>query len=274
MSSRIPTRANLTLAALLILLTVAATTVPLASAKCTVKNKPEGKVEKPESSQIDAPTSFQLLVPRTIHMLRHHVKEFHEKYLGSSVMEAVTDKSSLVSGDNVKTGCSVNRLCLVRVLIRAFKEGSFEEGAVVCAPLPSDLSAWNRKTRSEEDEEECLEKWELQLPQSHVTSYFSWLDPSTSNLQLPNDDSTRKAFRWPIGFVTMGFVHGSSGQDAVAIAFCEAKLLAVLRRQQWTHENLKRKDICVLVRNARSAAYRRALATIVLEQQEDDLKFF
>ncbi|KAB8116115.1 hypothetical protein EE612_057086, partial [Oryza sativa] len=100
-----------------------------------------------ESSQIDAPTSFQLLVPRTIHMLRHHVKEFHEKYLGSSVMEAVTDKSSLVSGDNVKTGCSVNRLCLVRVLIRAFKEGSFEEGAVVCAPLPSDLSAWNRKTR-------------------------------------------------------------------------------------------------------------------------------
>uniref|UniRef100_A0A0E0HPQ2 POP1 C-terminal domain-containing protein n=1 Tax=Oryza nivara TaxID=4536 RepID=A0A0E0HPQ2_ORYNI len=249
MSSRIPTRANLTLAALLILLTVAATTVPLASAKCTVKNKPEGKAEKPggtdaglglaaahispeknagcvitalvykkkklskhsvatalseslpvnsnsgdaESSQIDAPTSFQLLVPRTIHMLRHHVKEFHEKYLGSSVMEAVTDKSSLVSGDNVKTGCSVNRLCLVWVLIRAFKEGSFEEGAVVCAPLPSDLSAWNRKT--------------------------------------------------------------SSGRDAVAIAFCEAKLLAVLRRQQWTHENLKRKDICVLVRNARSAAY-------------------
>jgi hypothetical protein len=47
MSSRIPTRANLTLAALLILLTVAATTVPLASAKCTVKNKPEGKAEKP-----------------------------------------------------------------------------------------------------------------------------------------------------------------------------------------------------------------------------------
>ena len=62
--------------------------------------------------------------------------------------------------------------------------------------------------RSEEEEEECLEKWELQLPQSHVTSYFSWLDPSTSNLQLPNDDSTRKAFRWPIGFVTTGFVHG------------------------------------------------------------------
>lgn len=62
--------------------------------------------------------------------------------------------------------------------------------------------------RSEEEEEECLEKWELQLPQSHVSSYFSWLDPSTSNLQLPNGDSTRKAFRWPIGFITTGFVHG------------------------------------------------------------------
>nr|BBF89698.1 ribonucleases P/MRP protein subunit POP1 containing protein-like [Oryza sativa f. spontanea] len=255
-----------------------------------------------ESSPTSAPTSFQLLVPRTIQVLRQYVKKIDEKYLNSSDMEAVTGKSSLVSGDNVKTGCSINRLCLVRVLIRAFKEGSFEEGAVVCAPLPSDLSAWNRKTsfvshcillyemsagkyqfkklipvhasnRSEEEEEECLEKWELQLPQSHVSSYFSWLDPSTSNLQLPNGDSTRKAFRWPIGFITTGFVHGSSGQDAVAVAFCEAKLLAVLRRQQWrTHESLKRKDICVLIRNARSAAYRRALATIVLEQQEDDLK--
>lgn len=101
-----------------------------------------------ESSPTSAPTSFQLLVPRTIQVLRQYVKKIDEKYLNSSDMEAVTGKSSLVSGDNVKTGCSVNRLCLVWVLIRAFKEGSFEEGAVVCAPLPSDLSAWNRKTRS------------------------------------------------------------------------------------------------------------------------------
>ncbi|KAF0896452.1 hypothetical protein E2562_024316 [Oryza meyeriana var. granulata] len=224
-----------------------------------------------ESSPIDVPTSFQLLVPRTIQVLRQYMKEFDEKYLSSSDMEAVTDKSNLVSGDNVKMGCSINRLCLVRVLIRAFKEGSFEEGAVVCAPFPSDLSAW--KTRSKEEEEECLEKWELQLPQSHVSSYFSWLDPSSSKLQLPNDGSTRKAFRWPIGFVTTGFVHGSGGKDAVAVAFCEAKFLAVLRRQQWAHESLQRQDICVLVRNVRSASYRRALATIVLEQQGEDTMF-
>ncbi|XP_052136704.1 uncharacterized protein LOC127755103 [Oryza glaberrima] len=47
MSPRIPTRANLALAALLILLTVAATTVPLASAKCIAKNKPEGEEGEP-----------------------------------------------------------------------------------------------------------------------------------------------------------------------------------------------------------------------------------
>ncbi|CAN6193403.1 unnamed protein product [Urochloa humidicola] len=156
-------------------------------------------------------------------------------------------------------------------LMQAFKEGSFEEGAVVCAPLPSDLPAW--KIRSEEEEEECQEKWELQLPQSHVSSYFSWFDPSTSRLRLPKDDAARDAFRWPIGFVTTGFVHGSNGQDAVAVAFCEAKLLAMLRRQQWTHENLQSRAICVLIRNARSAAYRRALATIILEHQESDLEF-
>ncbi|CAN6162979.1 unnamed protein product, partial [Urochloa humidicola] len=137
--------------------------------------------------------------------------------------------------------------------------------------LPSDLPGW--KIRSEEEEEECAEKWELQLPQSHVSSYFSWFDTTTSNFQLPKDDAARNAFRWPIGFVTTGFVHGSNGQDAVAVAFCETKLLAVLRRQQWAHENLQSREICVLIRNARSTAYRRALATIILEHQESDLEF-
>ncbi|CAN6200730.1 unnamed protein product [Urochloa humidicola] len=212
---------------------------------------------------------LQLYVPRTIQMLRQYVKDFDMKYLSlSSHMETDADKPNLTSNVTTNMTCSI---CLTRVLIRAFKEGSFEEGAVVCAPLPSDLPAW--KIRSEEEEEECAEKWELQLPQSYVSSYFSWFDPSTSNLQLPKDDAARDAFRWPIGFVTTGFVHGSNGQDAVAVAFCEAKLLAVLRRQQWAHENLQSREICVLVRNVRSAAYRRALATIILEHQESDLEF-
>ena len=73
--------------------------------------------------------------------------------------------------------------------------------------LISSFHAWNRS--KEEEEEECIEKWELQLPQSHVSSYFSWFDdPSTSSLQLPTDAAAREAFRWPIGFVTSGFIHG------------------------------------------------------------------
>ncbi|KAJ1276803.1 hypothetical protein BS78_05G243300 [Paspalum vaginatum] len=220
----------------------------------------------------NAEPSLQLCVLRSINMLRQYVKEFDMKYLSSSSdMEMDVEKPKLTSNGTVKVTCSLNELCLTRVLIRAFKEGSFEEGAVVCAPLPSDLLAW--KSRSKEEEEECIEKWELQLPQSHVTSYFSWFDPITSSLQLPKDAAARESFRWPIGFVTTGFIHGSNGQDAVAVAFCETKLLAVLRRQQWTHENLQGQEICVLVRNARSAAYRRGLATIVLEHQESDLEF-
>ncbi|CAL9237016.1 unnamed protein product [Arabidopsis halleri] len=35
---------------------------------------------------------------------------------------------------------SSNKLCLVRVLLHDFKEGSFQEGAVVCAPTLADIS--------------------------------------------------------------------------------------------------------------------------------------
>ncbi|CAL5397260.1 unnamed protein product [Camellia sinensis] len=79
--------------------------------------------------------------------------------------------------------------------------------------------------------------------------------------------------RWPIGFVTTGFVRGSKRPSAEAL--CEAILLARLREEQWKEMPVKqrRKEIYVLVRNLRSTAYRLALATIVLEQQEDDLVF-
>ncbi|KAM0858248.1 hypothetical protein ACQ4PT_047954 [Festuca glaucescens] len=216
--------------------------------------------------------SVQLVVPRTLQMLRQYVKELDMKSLSSSSeMEIDTDQPNFVFGGTVKTTSSLNGLRLVRVLIRAFQEGSFEEGAVVCAPLSSDLVAW--KTRSKEEEEECIEKWEVQIPQSHISSYFSSLDPGTNDLEHPKDDTTREALRWPIGFVTTGFVHGSTGKDAAAVAFCEARLLAVLRRQQWTDESMQGREICVLVRNPRSVAYRRGLARVVLEQQKDDIEF-
>lgn len=61
----------------------------------------------------------------------------------------------------------------------------------------------------------------------------------------------------------------------MATAFCEAVLLARLREEQWNEMPVKRrrKEIYVLVRNLRSSAYRLALATIVLEQQEEDVNF-
>ena len=38
----------------------------------------------------------------------------------------------------------VTRTCFVRVLLHAYKEGFFEEGAVVCAPQVTDISLWTR----------------------------------------------------------------------------------------------------------------------------------
>lgn len=60
----------------------------------------------------------------------------------------------------------------------------------------------------------------------------------------------------------------------VAEAFCEAVLLAHLRGEQWDMMPVKRrrKEIYVLVRNLRSSAYRLALATIILEDQEEDVE--
>ena len=61
----------------------------------------------------------------------------------------------------------------------------------------------------------------------------------------------------------------------MAIALCEAVLLAHLRDDQWKAISVskRRKEIYVLVRNLRSTAYRLALATIFLEAQEEDLEF-
>ncbi|XP_078180291.1 ribonucleases P/MRP protein subunit POP1-like [Carex rostrata] len=161
-------------------------------------------------------------------------------------------------------------VCLVRVLISAFKEGLFEDGAVVCAPCTDDLSGWNN-TRLTEEVEEYQEKWQLQLTQSAVGSYFMQLESDRWALQVPEDPVDLKSFRWPIGFVTIGAVHACN--DRVAMAFCDIRILAALRRQQYLQTETKQPGIFVLVRNMKSTAYRRAIATIVLEQQHEDLHF-
>lgn len=111
---------------------------------------PENLSVDPKSGDAELPqanfASLQLNVPRTIQMLRQCVKEFDTKYLNlPSDMETEADKPNLTSNVTIKMTSS---LCLTRVLIRAFKEGSFEDGAVICAPLPSDLPAWKIRSVS------------------------------------------------------------------------------------------------------------------------------
>lgn len=150
----------------------------------------------------------------------------------------------------------------VRVLIHAFKEGSFDEGAVVCAPDPVDLPAW--ASRSEEHAP-------LQMPQSFIQSYFTRGTSGTWELHVPQDSSTLQWYRWPIGFITSGFVRGSS--KPAAVAFCEAKILQGLKEQQERVAGSTRAEIFVLVRNLKSNTFRRALATVLLDEEGEDLDF-
>lgn len=46
------------------------------------------------------------------------------------------------------------------------------------------------------------------MPESSVRSYFKELSSSKWELQLPEDPTSRQSMRWPIGFVTTGFVRG------------------------------------------------------------------
>lgn len=180
----------------------------------------------------------------------------------NDILKFMKDDSIRGLSENSTAQCSYDRkLCYLRVLLHAHAKGVFEEGAVVCAPQLTDVSLL--LTRSGNDE------GGLQMPQSAVRSYFKEQSSSSRwELHIPDDAALRESHRWPIGFVTTGFVRGS--KKPVAVAFCEAVLLAHLRKEQWKNLPRKRKkEIYVLVRNLRSSSYRLALATIVLEEHED-----
>lgn len=183
-----------------------------------------------------------------------------------SFLKALKDKSNFSGlANGIARIMPRHDLCFLRVILHASKEGFFEEGAIVCAPRFTDISS--RASRLENNE------IGLQMPQSAATSYFKEVCPGEWEIQVPEDPIARESHRWPIGFVTTGFVQGS--KKLTAEAFCEVNYLAHLREEQWTEISMERrkKEIYVLVRNMRSSAYRLALATIVLEQQEDDLEF-
>ncbi|XP_058082117.1 ribonucleases P/MRP protein subunit POP1 isoform X2 [Magnolia sinica] len=216
--------------------------------------------------------SFPGFIARTSDLLSAYLNEIHCCHLplfpntamGKRIFSELMDKGRLSWAPKGVIQIPANRkLCFLRVLLHAYKEGVFEEGAVVCAPILTDLSLWT--TRSDEQDG-------LKIPQSSIKSYFIQQQSGKWELQRPEDPVAKQSHRWPIGFVTTGFVRGST--KPVAEAFCEAALLAQLRGEQWSEMQEKgRPEIFVLVRNLRSAAYRLALATIVVEQQAEDMEF-
>ncbi|XP_062087610.1 ribonucleases P/MRP protein subunit POP1 isoform X2 [Humulus lupulus] len=220
-------------------------------------------------------TSLDSFVARTSSLLTNFLNEVKGDHLllfpriankKKSFSKVAKDESKLGQGQNGITNIIWNRkLCFLRVLLRAYKEGSFEEGAVICAPRPTDISLWTLSSVNIEGG--------LQIPQSAVTSYFKEESSGKWELQMPEDTTASESHRMPVGFVTTGFVRGS--KKPMAEAFCEAVLLAHLRKEQWDDPEVKRrkKEIYVLVRNLRSTAYRLALATIVLEHQVEDVEF-
>ncbi|KAL6334559.1 hypothetical protein AAG906_018898 [Vitis piasezkii] len=168
--------------------------------------------------------SFEGFVSRTSHMLSYYLNEIHGDHLllfpklpdKKSFSELMTDEAKLSQNLNGANQMNYERkLCFLRVLLHAYKEGSFEEGAVVCAPHLSDISMRTSRSKSTEAG--------LQIPPSSVRSYFK---------QQSSEE-------------------------------------------QWNEMPMKerRKEIYVLVRNLRSTAYRLALATIIIEQQEEDVEF-
>ncbi|KAB1225562.1 Ribonucleases P/MRP protein subunit POP1 [Morella rubra] len=221
------------------------------------------------SSSVHLGNSFDGVVARTHFELTDFLREIQGDLLllfpqqaenKTSIFKIMKDESlfSLRQNDigQFSREC---KLCFLRILLHAYKEGVFEEGAVICAPQLSDISLLLSRPGHGEGG--------LQMPQSAVKSYFKEQSSAKWELQIP-EAVAKESHRWPIGFVTTGFVRGS--KKPVAVALCEAVLLARLREEQWRDMPTKRrKEIYVLVRNLRSSSYRLALATIVLEQHED-----
>ncbi|XP_026413202.1 ribonucleases P/MRP protein subunit POP1-like [Papaver somniferum] len=219
---------------------------------------------------------FEGSIARTSDKLRSYMNEIHGDHLllfpdAEMRLKALSEMLNS-EGNVIQTPQLANprpadwKPCFLRVHIRAYKEGVFEDGAVVCVPRLSDFSLWISRSDNQEGR--------LQIPESYIKSCYVQRPYGKSELITPEHSTERDSFRCPIGFVTAGFVRGSA--KPVAEAFCEAYLLAELRREQWESMQEKQKkeqEILVLVRNPRSVSYRLALATIILEQKAEDIEF-
>lgn len=98
------------------------------------------------SSTCQVAGSFSNVVPRTSEVLNWYFENicsrdlqlFPKIHTGENC-KIDWVKSSTDSRDIDK------KLCFVRVLLHAYKEGVFEEGAMICAPLSRDLSRWTSR---------------------------------------------------------------------------------------------------------------------------------
>lgn len=62
------------------------------------------------------------------------------------ILEFLDNRSALDQCKNSINQITCNsKSCFLRVLLRAYKKGSFEEGAVICAPKSSDQSLWTSR---------------------------------------------------------------------------------------------------------------------------------
>lgn len=89
----------------------------------------------------------------------HSLADFLNKIEGSHLLlfpqaagkklcfeETAKDESKIQNARNGVVNIKKDlRLCFLRVLLHAFKEGSFEEGAVVCAPHLTDIKSWTSR---------------------------------------------------------------------------------------------------------------------------------
>ena len=96
----------------------------------------------------------ELLVARTSAMLTSFLKEVSGDHLllfpkrpdRKSFSHLLKDEAKLSQVSKASTLTNHRRrLCYLRILLHAYKEGLFDEGAIVCAPHFSDLSLWTSR---------------------------------------------------------------------------------------------------------------------------------
>ncbi|KAK4388069.1 hypothetical protein Sango_2413500 [Sesamum angolense] len=227
----------------------------------TQDEKIDVSYQKLETSRSDCHgVPFEGIIARTSSMLNDFLNNISGDHLllfpnicdqKSCLYKLMKDEEFLKADTTISEVQCGKTQCYIRVLLRAYKEGVFEQGAVVCAPHVADIMLWTARSQSDDQQ--------LQIPQSSLKSYFLQLPSGKWELQIPEDPTLCETY----------------SKRATASALCEASLLSGLRKEQWKALPVRqrRKEIYVLVRNLRSTAYRLALATIVLEQQEEDVRF-